>query len=458
MMVGEEILGALFACNRVAHEFAPEQIVLLSAFADHAAAVVNSARLLEQTRKAAEEARQSNEVLEQHVFAIERAGVVHEELTSIVMSRGSVVDISATLARALERPVTILDANLRVLCTHPRSDSGRSLGALPAARDAVTRSRTTGHVETFASAGRQGAAVAILGTDSLLGAVVVDCDHGIPDAVERRTLERAAQIAALLTLRQDAVTAAELERKSKLLSAALDDDPDHAAAWGAQAQGGTVPALADLVSVVGVQPPSGLLEPSLRVAHRILGAEGLATTHNRMVVAVTIAHDAEECADRLREAMVHELGHPVTVVAGPALAEPERELRLAVEQIGECFQILPSLGVGDQVVSSDAYAPYFVLLGSKGRQAKEYIDRLLGTVIAWDDKRGTDLIGTLSEYFTQGESRAAAARNLRVHKNTVQQRLDRVAELVGGDWTDAEFRFRLHIALRLHLLGTRART
>ncbi|MFT4284492.1 MAG: GAF domain-containing protein, partial [Protaetiibacter sp.] len=46
LAVGDEVLGALFACNRSPHEFTPEQVLLLSAFADHAAAVLHSARLL----------------------------------------------------------------------------------------------------------------------------------------------------------------------------------------------------------------------------------------------------------------------------------------------------------------------------------------------------------------------------------------------------------------------------
>jgi DNA-binding PucR family transcriptional regulator len=43
----------------------------------------------------------------------------------------------------------------------------------------------------------------------------------------------------------------------------------------------------------------------------------------------------------------------------------------------------------------------------------------------------------------------ATARVLHVHKNTVIQRLDRIAELLGEDWQQPDRLFRLGVAVRV---------
>jgi GAF domain-containing protein len=59
LLAGDEVIGVLFAANRVEHSFSPEEISLLSAFADHAAIVLQTARLLARTQEAAEETRRA---------------------------------------------------------------------------------------------------------------------------------------------------------------------------------------------------------------------------------------------------------------------------------------------------------------------------------------------------------------------------------------------------------------
>ena len=90
MVVGDEILGALFACNRFSHDFTPDQISLLSAFADHAAVALNSARMLRSTERAAQRAEDAYRELAAHVSHMEKASEVHETLTSAVVAGGSI--------------------------------------------------------------------------------------------------------------------------------------------------------------------------------------------------------------------------------------------------------------------------------------------------------------------------------------------------------------------------------
>lgn len=73
-------------------------------------------------------------------------------------------------------------------------------------------------------------------------------------------------------------------------------------------------------------------------------------------------------------------------------------------------------------------------------------------MLDYDERRGTDLIGTLRAYFACGGNLTRAKDQLHVHVNTVVQRLDRIASLLGEDWHSPERALELQLALRLHRL------
>ena len=80
---------------------------------------------------------------------------------------------------------------------------------------------------------------------------------------------------------------------------------------------------------------------------------------------------------------------------------------------------------------------------------------MLGPLLAHDQRRGTDLVGTLAAWFAAGRSPTRAASALHVHVNTVTQRLDRVRAVLGPDWQEPERTLELHLALRLQGLAHR---
>jgi DNA-binding PucR family transcriptional regulator len=84
-----------------------------------------------------------------------------------------------------------------------------------------------------------------------------------------------------------------------------------------------------------------------------------------------------------------------------------------------------------------------------------FVRRTLGPVLDYDGKRGTDLIGTLETYFACGRNLAKTKTALRVHVNTVSQRLERIAAVLGDDWAGPERSLEIQLALRLHRLAAR---
>src|SRR3989442_12616405 len=96
--------------------------------------------------------------------------------------------------------------------------------------------------------------------------------------------------------------------------------------------------------------------------------------------------------------------------------------------------------------------PYCFVLGQPASDLREFCDRVLGPLAADDDDRHGDLIRTLESYLQSHGSLNAVARALFLHRNTVRQRLRRIAQITGADLDNADSRLALHLAV----LGRRA--
>ena len=81
-----------------------------------------------------------------------------------------------------------------------------------------------------------------------------------------------------------------------------------------------------------------------------------------------------------------------------------------------------------------------------------FVTATLAPVLEYDARRGTELEATLRAWFDGGGSPARAAGALRVHVNTVTQRLDRIGRLLGPGWTSPDRALEIQLALRLHRL------
>ena len=215
LAVGDQVLGALFACNRFRYDYTPDEVLLLSAFADHAAAVLHTAHVLAERAAAVERAEHAYRELHEHLAATEMASGVHQELTTAVMSGATVVDLIGTVANHLHRRVWALDGTGRPL--EPEEGLPRRRTLL----DATARSRATGYAETVEQDGHSWLVIAIPGADRASGAIVAEADHEADD-VARRTLERAAHVAALVSFKRDAVEAIRAERDARWLLDVID--------------------------------------------------------------------------------------------------------------------------------------------------------------------------------------------------------------------------------------------
>lgn len=455
LVAGERVLGVLFAADRSKHEFTPDEIALLSAFADHAAVVLQTTRLLEQARVAAQEAERANSVLANNVTAMERASAVHEDLTTVVLRGGSATGVADTLGTALERPVVILDRDLVPVADEPAGAGVRYCaadgGLASDVRDAIDASRHSGRcVFVGGSSPRPEVAVAVVAGETFLGAVMVGYGDLELRDVEQRTIERAAQIAALVAVKQEAIAAAEDRVRGELVTDVLRGDQPRWEELLLRARARDV-RLEDLRSVVVV----GMDADSRRSATEALRRSapgGLVGERDGRLVLLAQSEDPVSVAWGAWNAITAAQRGSALVVAGPS-AGSMQELGQCFESTRRCVEVVRKLNVTAGVVDSRAYEPYMAMFGAGGADLSGFIDSTIGPVLRWDEERRTELFKTLRVFVDTWASPSRTARELHVHINTVNQRLERIGALLGANWREPEFLFRMSVATRLHALA-----
>ncbi|MFI1882033.1 helix-turn-helix domain-containing protein [Streptomyces althioticus] len=442
LTLGDHVIGVLFAADRRSRVFEREQIALLGSFAALAAAAIDTANLLAETREALSGLERANEIIQDRSAVIERASDVHDRLAELVLRGGGVHDVAAAVSEVLDGTVQFTEAP-----------------AAPAA--ALESSRAEGH------AVRHGDdwIAAVAAGDELLGALVLRGHPGL-DPVDQRTLERAAMVTSLLLARRSAAEAEQRVRGELLddLLDARDGDPrllrDRATRLRADLDATHAVLAARLESATADADQEADARRRLWAAASHLAAtrQGLAAARDGGTVLLLPLGPGDTATDLARRT-ARELGtavhEPVTVGAsapvGRLLARPDT-VASAYAEARRCLDTLRLLGrAGDGSAAEDFGFLGLLLAGE--RDIAGFVDRTIGKVVAYDERRGTELLRTLDAYFACGMSPARTKDELHVHVNTVAQRLDRVGRLLGDDWQSPQRALEIQLALRLHRLS-----
>ncbi|MGH3442479.1 MAG: helix-turn-helix domain-containing protein, partial [Nitriliruptorales bacterium] len=218
LMLGDKVIGVLFAANRSERpDFSPDEVNLLSSLAAHAAIAIENARLFQDTQAALAELNRSNEVVRAHSEAVERAAAAHERFTNLVLQGGDMGDVARAVAEVLGGDLWVVDPGGRVV-----AGSAELSFDLPDLGSERSRSRTT------PLPSGSGWMTPVFAGNELLGSLVLRSEADL-DAADLRTLERAAQVTALLLLNQRSLAEAEHRMRGELVDDLLshpDRDAD----------------------------------------------------------------------------------------------------------------------------------------------------------------------------------------------------------------------------------------
>ncbi|MGW0796010.1 helix-turn-helix domain-containing protein [Streptomyces sp. NPDC002692] len=447
LMIGRHVIGVLFAADRRARIFEREQIALLGSFAALAAAAIDTANRLMETRSALDRLGRAHEIIRDRSGVIERASDVHDRLAELVLRGGGVHDVAAAVAEVLDGTVEFAGTD---------SAPGAALQA----------SRAEGHAVRHG----QDWVAAVAAGGELLGALVLGGQPGL-DPVDQRTLERAAMVTSLLLLARRSAAEAEQRVRGELLDDLLDArdrDPrllrERASRLHADLDAVHVVLTARLDTTAADADREADARRRLwsAASHLAATGHGLAAARDGGTVLL-LPLGADESATDLARRTARHLGAAVqeTVTVGASaplepLAAPAEAVAAAYAEGQRCLEALRLLGrAGDGAAAEDF--GFLGLLLAGDRDISGFVGRTIGQVVAYDRQRGTDLLRTLDAYFACGMSPARTKDDLHVHVNTVAQRLERVGRLLGEDWQSPARVLEIQLALRLHRLSTTAR-
>jgi sugar diacid utilization regulator len=313
---------------------------------------------------------------------------------------------------------------------------------MPLDTDALAAPRTTGRAVST----NDNWVCAVQAGPELLGSLVRAGRAGLSDP-DRRLFERAGVVTALLLMLRRSVVRAEDEVRGELLTDLLTAPGRNPQALLARGRRLGI----DLSAPHAVLVAHADGGSRRRVASAAARHATLVGVHAEEVVLLATG-DPDELARRVAADLGSATGRPATVgAAGPASGPSA--IADAHAEAARCVRALLTLGRAGEGAAMAGLGFLGQLLGDRA-DLDAFVRRTLGPVLDYDERRGTELVATLRAYFANGSQLARTKEVLHVHVNTVVQRLERVASLLGEDWQAPDRALEIQLALRLHRLGS----
>ncbi len=433
----QEVIGVLLAAHRAVRTFTSRDINALSMLANHAAVAIQNSRLLTAAQSAVEDLRVANSTIGSHVDDLERTAEVHERLTKLVIQGKGVDEVVQATAAAVPGEVVIVDEHGVAIAT-----SGEDGDApLVELAEIGVEARRSGHTLV-----RDHLCVVPMITESEpLGTIVHIGPSTISDT-DRRILERAALVAALVLVTRRRMAEAEARVRGELLGELLTQQAQdydllrrRAAILGVDLDTCHVMVVAHLEGPARERIYSAIAALARRF-------RGLATHHQDAVVLLAPGDEPRAVAGAASRELARASRHRVT--AGVARVPHPTSIIAAHDEAARCMRALLALGRhGETAAAGDL--GFVGTLFNGHPDLSGFINATIGPILDYDQNHRTDLLRTLEVFCSTNHNARTTAQTLHLHHNTVSQRLGRIGHLIGDTWRDADQLLEIQVALRL---------
>lgn len=441
LTVHGRVLGALLVAERQPRRFTAEEIDLVDSVGKHAAVALENAQRFAELKTALAEVGAEQRASRSELAEVQAVVELDESLIEVAVRGSGYPGLIAAASLALPYQMAIHHYDGRVLAASPE---GWFESLNQATRSAIERTLEAARVNGRAQVVRSGnrtlgytVAAAQVG-DELLATVLVGAKLS---ARERVILDRLALFCAVMRLFGRATQAVEFAQQSAVvedLVAGRMTDPEMIASQ--LRRFGIDPGSPVLVALVST--PEDKYVDEVRAG---LGGQPGVVVQGKDHVCVLATPAALVRLQRAGEAgAAWRISHALAAVP-QAIASAHRQAAIGLVSLSE----LGRFGIVDAATLGASAA---VL--AAGDDAVSTVLVPIRPLLDYDARHGTKLAATAWAYLEAESSIAEASRVLYVHRNTVTQRLARIAQLLGDDWARAPRRLDTHLALRIWAMTT----
>jgi len=458
-----DVIGLLFVADRYHRMHTAHSTSILCTLATHAAVALKNARDFEHLNAALAKADQARAELEHHLASVQAATDAHEQITSLLARGASLATLCQAVAQLLGGSVLVLDETGAVVGGGAAAgyegtiheayapNAGHAADLARAAR----ASRATGRsVVAYQTGGETCRALPVIGGDDVLGTALL-FHRGALDEVAVRTFERSCSVIGVVLLSQHRAEASRNRSASELLRALVSPRQDDLAVLADRAGQHGIDLARPLALVLVEMDRPRADYAARRFGGVALGASAVADDIDGALVVLCGASAAHEVRQAVSAWVGQELKAVHRGVVSRPIAQPA-ELPALYASLRRALAVLGRLGVQGRIVGQHELAIYSTLFETHDRASlASFLEATIGPLLSHDQKRGSDLAATLLAWFDCNQNARTTAQRMRIHVNTVRQRLATIEDLL-GHWGHASRALEIHIALRLWSLGTAA--
>jgi GAF domain-containing protein len=463
------VIGTLNCYHTEPHHFGAEALDLLSTIANHAAAAIANARLIDQLNASVRRLSEMNEVIQHQHTILRRSDDIHRQLTTLVLDEPGLEAVIASLARLLRCGVALYDPLLRLLACAPPPDAADppavTLDAQLLNRSDLGRGRRALVRLPAGSAVSAAAAICpIVARDQTLGYLVVPEAIVVSGEIEQRALEHAAVVCARELLHQRLVEEVERRQMGALLDTLLAGRRVSGDAIARQAEHlGLQPDDSVRLALIVRDRGAGDVLADAHQLHALVAAEvrrhcpralvALRGAHTLALLVGACAREPEALCAHLQTAAVRALAGATISIALSGPAERPADLARAYSELRETLSVLQHLEVSNRVLSFDDLGVCGLIVRSAVRDdLVQMARRRLEPLLEYSRRRSVDLTATLECYLRVGCSPQRTAKALFLHPNTVKHRLSLIGELLNADLSDTRVLLDVQLALLVRRL------
>jgi GAF domain-containing protein len=461
LLFDDKVVGLLFIADRYHRTYTALNIAILGTLATYAAVAINNAKAFQQARDALLSADRARADLEHHAREIQNAAEAHEQLTALLAKGAPLATLSETIAQLLDGSIIILDEAFQAIsqATAPGYD-GKLAGTYTphsplsaAITKAVRNSRQGGRsVVAYEEEGELCRVIAVIGGNDLLGAVLLFRKSDLGE-IPIRTFERSSSVIGIVLLSQERMEASKSRDVSALMRSLISGG-----------RGNDISLASDRAKQFGLdlsQPFSLILVEmedlkSSSLARRLRAGSPLSDLvldelEETLAIICPTTRIQKTLGELVAIAMREFNGRYSGILSRPM--HSPAEIPACHTALKRGLSVIRRLGVKGQIVDQNEMALYSVLFETHDQTSlKSFIGATVGSLIAYDEKRSTQLAETLLTYMDSNQNARTTATRMGIHVNTVRQRLAGVEELLGY-WGNPTRALEIHIALRLWRLS-----